>query len=61
MVCLICQYLGGIKLFEHLESEGSEKLRKVPVKFVQMTCLAMHITNQKMSFDICTVHNLQHD
>ncbi len=28
-------------------------------KFVQMKFLAMHITNQKLSFDIFTVRNLQ--
>ncbi len=34
-------------------------LRKSPFKVVQMKFLAMHITNQKLSFDIFTVGNLQ--
>ncbi len=41
----------------NLESEGAKKkLRKS--KVVQMKFLAMHITNQKLSFDIFTVGNL---
>ncbi len=48
----IGQYLAEIQLFENLESEGAKK--SVQIKF-----LAMHITNQKLSFDIFTVGNLQ--
>ncbi len=47
--------------FVNLESEGAKKskyLRKSPLKVVQMKFLAMHITNQKLSFDIFTVGNL---
>ncbi len=36
----IGQYLAEIQLFENLESEGAKKF------------LAMHITNQKLSFNI---------
>ncbi len=58
---MIGQYLSEIQLFEYLESEGAKKiqikikLRKSPLKLF----LAMHITNQKLSFDIFTVGNLQ--
>ncbi len=34
-------------------------IEKIPFKVVQMKFLAMHITNQKLSFDIFTVGNLQ--
>ncbi len=34
-------------------------IEKIIFKVVQMKFLAMHITNQKLSFDICTVGNLQ--
>ncbi len=33
-------------------------IEKIAFKFVQMKLLAMHITNQKLSFDIFTVVNL---
>ncbi len=54
---MIGQYLAEIQLFENLESEGAKK--KIAFKVVQMKFLAMHITNQKLSFDIFTVGNLQ--
>ncbi len=41
-----------IQLFENLESE------KIAFKVVQMKFLAMHITNQKLSFDIFMAGNL---
>ncbi len=34
-------------------------IEKIIFKVVQMKLLAMHITNQKLSFDIFTVGNLQ--
>ncbi len=34
-------------------------IEKIAFKVVQMKFLAMHITNQKLSFDIFTVGNLQ--
>uniref|UniRef100_A0A8C1MJK4 Dedicator of cytokinesis 1 n=1 Tax=Cyprinus carpio TaxID=7962 RepID=A0A8C1MJK4_CYPCA len=51
------QYLVEIQLFENLESEGAKKLNieKITFKVVQMKFLAMHITNQKISFDIFTI------
>ncbi len=34
-------------------------IEKIAFKVVQIKFLAMHITNQKLSFDIFTVENLQ--
>ncbi len=44
-------------IFENLESEGEKNLNieKIIFKVVQMKFLAMHITNQKLIFDIFTV------
>ncbi len=55
------QYLAEILLFENLESECAKNLNieKITFKVVQMKFIAMHITNQKLSFDIFTVGNLQ--
>ncbi len=53
--------MAEIQLFENLESEGAKKnlnIEKITFKVVQMKFLAMHITNQKLSFDIFTVGNL---
>ncbi len=57
---MIGQYLAEIQLFVNLESEGAKNLNieKISFKVVQMKSLAMHITNQKLSFDIFTVGNL---
>ncbi len=52
---MIGQYLAEIQLFEKLESVGAKKnqnIEKIAFKVVQMKFLAMHITNQKLSFDI---------
>ncbi len=41
----------------NLESEGAKKIiiiEKIAFKVVQIKSLAMHITNQKLSFDIFT-------
>ncbi len=61
MYVMIGQYLAEIQLFENLESEGANKSKywENRLKTVQMKLLAMHITNQKLSFDIFTVENLQ--
>ncbi len=58
MYGLLGQYLAETQLFENLESEGAKK-SKYREKVVQMKTLAMHITNQKLSFDIFMVWNLQ--
>ncbi len=44
----------------NLESEGPkiQNIEKIIFKVVQMKFLAMHITNQKLSFDIFMVGNL---
>ncbi len=50
--------MAQIQLFENLESEGAKKNRnieEIAFKVVQMKFLAMHITNQKLSFDIFAV------
>ncbi len=53
--------MSEIQLFVNLESEGAKKINidKITFKVVQMKFLAMHITNQKLSFDTFTVGNLQ--
>ncbi len=60
---MIGQYLADIQLFENLESEGAKKItlniEKNTFKVVLMKFLAMHITNQKCSFDIFTVGHFQ--
>ncbi len=56
---MIRQYLAEIQLFENLESEKNLNIEKIAFKAVQMKFLAMHITNQKLSFNIFTVGNLQ--
>ncbi len=57
----IGQYLAEIQLFENLEYEGAKNLNieKIAFKVVQMKFLATHITNQKLSFDMFMVGNLQ--
>ncbi len=58
---VIGQYLADIQLFEDMESEGAKKnlnIEKIAFKVVQMKFLAMHITNQKLGFDIFTVGKL---
>ncbi len=53
--------MAEIQLFEYLESEGAknQNIEKIAFKAVKMKFLAMHITNQKLSFDIFTVGNLK--
>ncbi len=48
-------------ILENLESEGAKNLNieKIIFKFVQIKFLAMHITNQKLSFDIFMLGNVQ--
>ncbi len=60
-VMTIGQYLAEKQLFENLESEGANKyinIEKIAFKVVQRKFLAMHMTNQKLSFDIFTEGNL---
>ncbi len=55
---MIGQYLSEIQLFENLRVQKNQNIEKIIFKVIQMKFLAMHITNQKLSFDIFTVGNL---
>ncbi len=60
MFVRIGQYLAEIQLFENLvRVQKNQNIEKIAFKVVQMKILAMHITNQKLHFDIFTVGNLQ--
>ncbi len=50
-------------IFENLSVQKNLNIEKIIFKVVKMKFLAMHITNQKLSFDIFTVGNifLEHD
>ncbi len=52
---MIGQYL---KIW-NLRVQKNLNIEKIIFKVVQMKFLAMHITNQKLSFDVFTVVNLQ--
>ncbi len=43
----------------NLRVQKNLNIKKIIFKVVQMKFLAMHITNQKLSFDIFTVGHLQ--
>ncbi len=43
----------------NLRVQRNLNIEKITFKFVQIKFLAMHITNQKLSFDIFTVGNVQ--
>ncbi len=43
----------------NLKVQKNPNIAKIAFKVVQMKFSAMHITNQKLSFDIFTVGNLQ--
>ncbi len=43
----------------NLRVQKNRNIEKITFNVVQMKFLAMHITNQKLSFDIFTVGNLQ--
>ncbi len=47
----------------NLRVQKNLNIEKIIFKVVQMKFLAMHITNQKLSFDIFTVQNIfmEHD
>ncbi len=52
---MIGQYLN----IWNLRMQKNLNIEKIIFKFVQMKFLAMHITNQKLGFDIFTVGNIQ--
>ncbi len=57
---MIGPYLAKIYLkILNLRAQKNQNIEKITVKVVQMKFLAMHITNQKLSFDIFTVGNVQ--
>ncbi len=58
---MIGQYLAEIQLFQiwNLRLQKNQNIEKVTFKAVQMKYLATHIKEQKLSFDIFTVGNLQ--
>ncbi len=56
---MIGQYLAEIQLSQNLRVQKNLNIEKITFKVVQMKFLAMHITNQKLSFDIFTLGNLQ--
>ncbi len=58
MYGLLEQYLAELQLFDNLESEGAKNIEKIAYTFLQLKLLAMHITNQKLSFDLFAVGNL---
>ncbi len=43
----------------NLRVQKNQNIEKIAFKVVQMKFLAMHVTNQKLGFDIFTVGNLQ--
>ncbi len=43
----------------NLRVQNNQNIEKISFKFSQIKFLALHITNQKFSFDIFTVGNLQ--
>ncbi len=57
---MIGQYLAEIQLLKNLRVQKKNRnIEKIIFKVVQMRFLAMHINNQKCSFDIFTVIHLQ--
>ncbi len=54
----IGQYLAEIQYLK-IWLQKNLNIEKIAFKVVQMKFLAMHITNQKVSFDIFTVGHLQ--
>ncbi len=52
---MIGQYLN----IWNLRVQKNLNIEKITFKVVQMKFLAMHITNQKLSFDIFTIGNVQ--
>ncbi len=52
MYGLLGQYLAEIQLFENLRVQKNLNIEKIAHVHVQIKFLAMHVTNQKLSFDI---------
>ncbi len=58
---MIGQYLAEIQLLKiwNLRKQKNRYIEKIAFKAVYMKFLAMHITNQKLSFNIFTLGNIQ--
>ncbi len=56
---MIGQYLAEMQLIWNLRVQKNQNIEKITFKVVQIKSLSMHFTNQKLSFDIFTVGNLQ--
>ncbi len=56
-VMIVMRY-NYLKTF-NLRMQTNLNIEKITFKVVQMKFLAMHVTNQKLSFDIFTVGHLQ--
>ncbi len=55
----ICPRYNYLNIWNLRVQKKNLNIEKITFKVVQMKFLAMHITNQKLSFDIFTVGNLQ--
>ncbi len=53
------QHLAEIKVSQNLRVQKKKNIEKISFKICPNEILAMHITNQKWSFDIFTVENFQ--
>ncbi len=49
--------LGYLKIWNLRVQKKNQNIEKITFKVVQIRFLAMHITNQKLSFDIFTAGN----
>ncbi len=60
MVCYDRTIFGRYTTIQNIKTiQKNQNIVKITFKVVQIKFLAMHITNQKVSFDIFTVGNLQ--
>ncbi len=55
----ICPRYNYLNIWNLRVQKKNQNIEKITFKVVQMKFLAMHINNQKLSFDIFTVGNLQ--
>ncbi len=58
----LLEYLAEIQLFENMESKAVQNdpnIKKISYKVFPNEVFELHITNQKLSFSIFTVGNLQ--
>ncbi len=55
---MVCYDLAEMQLLGNLRMHKNLNMEKITFKLVQIKFLAMHINNQKLSFNIFTVGNL---